>query len=207
MAVTGAIAAVVGAVGGIAGQADASRRASHVASNAADRADPFGSQRPQYQDWLSSNFPLLSSPNPEDILKNPNFQFMKAQGDMGIKNLNSSVFGSPRNGTLFEDMGKFDTGIASGFINDQFNRNMASLSLGADLSGARIGAPGQAGQILATAGQNAVGNQSDMWGQVGGGMQLLSRYRGSSGGLNPAFTSGSTNTGWTYDTGMGGGGG
>lgn len=200
-----AIASVVAAAGSAASQADSSRRARNMAVDASKLADPAAPDREQYRNWLTANFPSMSSPDPNEILKNPNFQFMKDQGNLAITNANASTMGSRRNGTLLEDMSKFNTGLASGFINDQFQRNMSVMGLAADLGGFRVGAPGTAGQILATAGQNAVGNNSDMWNQIGGGLQLLRRGgTGGGTGLNQAFAGGSGNTGWSYDTGMGG---
>jgi hypothetical protein len=164
----GMVAAVIasGVIGAGASVHNANT-ARDTATQGAQMADPAGPDRGFFRDWLKQNFMSLGNPDPNEILKNPNFQFMKQQGELGVMNNNVANFGSMRNGTLAEDMSKFNTGLASNFIGDQFQRNMQLMGFAGGLGGFSSGNLGASGQIMAGGGQNYFGNMNNAMGQLG----------------------------------------
>lgn len=175
MAVAIAGVAAVAAVGGVAVQSDAARRAQNqqrdAAAAGAAAADPASGLRPFFQDQLRGNWDRLSAVNPNDILTDPSFQFIQGQGMGAIKN-DASAKGLLRSGTMLEDMSKFNTGLASQYVDMQFSRNQELLRNLGNFSGLNIGSPGTAGNILNTSGNNAAmlgyGNTNDTLQQIGG---------------------------------------
>jgi len=126
----GLASSVVGAGTAIYG---ASQSSSNAAQSAA-LADPFASQRPQYQGQLSA---LMADPS--SISKTPGYQFQFDQGMQALERQQAA--GGAANS------GQAETAAI------QFGQGLAQTSFGnwesmlADLSGANIGNPGQAGQL------------------------------------------------------------
>ena len=106
-------------------------------------ADPFASQRPQYQSMLSD---LMQ--NPSDVTKTPGYQFNFDQGLQGLQRQEAAT-GNLNSGTA--DIGAVQYG--QNYAMNTFNQYENML---ATLSGANTGNPGQAGQLL-TAGANTAG--------------------------------------------------
>lgn len=181
-----AAAAIAATAGSAISQADSARKARNQAADAAKTADPASGIRPMFQDWLADNWGKLATTDPNQIMQNPSFQFQKAEGERGIANLNSSIYGSRRNGTLMEDMDKFNTGLLSNFTHQQFLDNMALLGLGGNFAGMTTGNPGMAGSLELQGSQNAITNNQNMWSQIGGGLQYIRNMATtpSSGGWN-----------------------
>ena len=150
-----------------------------AASNAqagAAAADPFASQRPQYQTMLSD---LLKDPS--SVTKTPGYQFNFDQGMTALQRQEAAT-GNLNSGTA--DIGAVEFG--QNYAMNTFNQYENML---AHLAGADIGSPGTAGSLLTkgldTAGQSGInaifGNMIGSGGSGGGGggggtpglMQLL----------------------------------
>lgn len=165
-------AAVAGAAVGVVGGALTSGMGGGGgAGGAAAAADPFASQRAQYQKQLSD---LMT--NPSSITSDPGYQFQLKQGLDAV------------NGAMAQG-GYLNSGNRLTAL-QQEGQNFASTSLQnkelflAQLAGANVGSPGEAGSILQQ--QNAANQQAGgVFGNVlGQGVsQLISGFNtGSSGG-------------------------
>lgn len=115
------------------------------ASGAASAADPFASQRGQYQDMLSK---LIN--NPSSITDTPGYQFGLTQSQNAVQG-SAAANGMVNSGNVLSALSTNAQGYASQQLNNQ------ELLL-AQLSGANVGSPGTAGQILQ--GQNAANQQA-----------------------------------------------
>lgn len=139
---------VVGGIRGVTGRGIGTQQGAQQAGrDAAAAADPFASQRGFYQDWLKQNFPSLISNDPEQIKKDPAYQFQLDQGVKAIDN-SAAAGGMLFSGNRGLEQMKFGHGLASDFTQKQFVRNNAILSQLMGLSGANTGSPGQAAQSL-----------------------------------------------------------
>jgi hypothetical protein len=184
----GTVAAVVGIAAGVNSIANSGggQSQSDATQQGAQQADPFAALRPYFQSALQGQWQDLSNMNPESILKNPNFQFLQEIGQggrygAGIPGQNAAEFGSNRNGKLAMDLSSFNQGLASNFIQQQFENNMRVLGFLGGASGIGFGDPGSAGRITAggpAASQNFVTNGVNA---IGSGIN----------GLKPLFNSGS----------------
>lgn len=178
----GAVAGAV--VGGVASAATSSLLSDSGggggSSGAAAAADPFASQRKQYQDQLSA---LLSDPS--SITKDPGYAFGLDQALKGVQG-SAAANGMLNSGNTLAALQDRGQSYASTALNNK------ELLL-AQLAGANVGSPGTAGQILAN--QANVQNQgAAAIGQtVGNAVSSgVNSYFGGSGysGGNP-FASGS----------------
>ena len=127
-------AAAIDAVGTIAGAAISSSQASGTAQTSAGIADPFASQRPQYQNQLST---LMSDPS--SIKNTPGYQFQFNQGMQALERSQAAT-GSLNSGQAQTSAIQFGQGLAETSFN-----NWESIL--AQLSGATIGSPGTAGSL------------------------------------------------------------
>lgn len=125
------------------------------AQNAANAADPFASQRGQYQTMLSN---LIN--NPSSITSTPGYQFGLQQSQNAVEG-SAAANGMVNSGNVLQALSTNAQGYASTQLNNQ------ELFL-AQLSGANIGSPGEAGSILQ--GQNTAnqGAASTLGSQIGG---------------------------------------
>lgn len=160
-AVAGGVAA--GAVG-VAGSALLGGGSSGAAG-AASAADPFSSQRGQYQTMLSS---LIN--NPSSITSQPGYQFGLQQSNNAVEG-SAAANGMVNSGNVLQAISTNSQGYTAQQLNNQ------ELLL-AQLSGANVGSPGTAGQILQ--GQNTLNQQAAgvLGSQVGSAV---------SSGFNSAF--------------------
>jgi hypothetical protein len=126
-----------GVVGSVAGAAVSSAMApsSSGASGAASAADPFSSQRGQYQSMLSN---LIN--NPSSITSTPGYQFGLTQSQNAVEG-SAAANGMVNSGNVLSALSNNAQGYASSQLTNQ------ELLL-AQLSGANVGSPGTAGQIL-----------------------------------------------------------
>lgn len=143
------------------------------AGSAAAAADPFASQRGQYQTQLAN---LLN--NPSSITSDPGYQFQLKQG---LDSVNGSM-------------------AAGGFLNsgnratalETYGQNYAQTQLQnkelflAQLAGANVGSPGTAGQILQNQNQLNQASAGTVASQVGGAVNNL---------VSGAFSTGATGGG------------
>lgn len=141
----------------------------------ANAADPAAAQRPFFQDYLRNHFNNLANPDPRAIQDNPNYKFMQAEGYNDIIRADTANLGSTRGGTFGEDMAKYSSGLASSFIQQQFQNNMSVMDRLSGLGGFTTGSPAAAGQILATGGQQGYNNFNNSLGQIGAGLQVFGR--------------------------------
>lgn len=146
-------------------------------------ADPFASQRPQYQDALSK---LMSG---TFTSSDPSYKFRFDQGQQALERSSASkgFFGSGNMGTALVDYGQQQGAT-------EYANAFSRLS---QLAGANVGSPAAAGQIIAgqqatqQQGQLAFGNlvgkavTNTNWGDMFNG-------GGGSGGGNYGFTGGGT---------------
>lgn len=115
------------------------------ASSAANAADPFASQRGQYQSMLSN---LIN--NPSSITSTPGYQFGLDQSNKAIEG-SAAANGMVNSGNVLQALSTNSQGYAATQLQNQ------ELLL-AQLAGANIGSPGTAGQILQ--GQNTLNQQA-----------------------------------------------
>jgi hypothetical protein len=189
----GAVAVSVG--GAVAGAAVSSALAPSGggggAAQGAAQADPFASQRGQYQDLLSK---LIS--DPKSIQSSPGYQF---QVDAGLDAVNKAegASGMLNSGNRLLALQNYGQGQAK---TDYYNQ----AQLLAQLAGANVGSPGTAGQITAANGAanqqaaSAIGNQ--VGGAVGQGISGYLSQPGYQGGgfSTPSSTPGYSGGGNTY---------
>ena len=195
---------VVGAVGAsVAGAAISSAMApdpSSGASGAAAAADPFASQRGQYQTMLSQ---LIS--NPSSISSDPGYQFGMQQGLNAVNGAMASggYLNSGNRLTALQQQGM-------DFANTQLTNKELFL---AQLAGANVGSPGTAGQILQ--GQNMANQQAAgvLGNAIGQGVSQLAQQgfngfnSGGSGAYDFSMPSGYDSSGYGFGGGFGGGNG
>ena len=103
---------------------------------AAGLADPFASQRGQYQKQLQG---LLTDPN--SFKTDPGYQFALSQGQQSIESANAANNGSRRGGSLAPELAKF----TEGYANQSYDTRIQQLM---QLAGANSGSPGTAGTLL-----------------------------------------------------------
>lgn len=173
----GAVAGAV--VGGVASAATGSLLGggSSGASAAAAAADPFASQRGQYQTQLAA---LMA--NPSSITSTPGYQFQLDQG-LAAVNGSAAAGGYLNSGNRATALEKYGQDYASTQLQNQ------ELLL-AQLSGANVGSPSAAGSILQSqnaANQSAAGTVAS---QIGNAV---------SGAVTSGFNTGST--GYNFSTG------
>jgi hypothetical protein len=165
------VAAAVG--GAVAGSAVSSALAPSP-SSAANAADPFSSQRGQYQTMLSN---LVN--NPSSITSTPGYQFGLQQSNNAVEG-SAAANGMVNSGNVLQALSTNSQGYASQQLNNQ------ELLL-AQLSGANVGSPGTAGQIIA--GSNATNTQAagTLGSQIGGAVTsgINSFNSGYSSGSDP----------------------
>lgn len=152
------------------------------AQQAAGAADPFASQRGQYQQQLAA---LMQ--NPSSITSQPGYQFQLQQGLNSVQGSAASS-GMLNSGNVLTALNKYGQDYASTQLQNQ------ELLL-AQLSGANVGSPGTAGQILQ--GQNQSNQQAAGYlGQAvtGSIQQGYNNYSsgGSYSGGNPFASDGNT---------------
>jgi len=165
-----ATSAVVGsALGGGSGGGNSG------AQQASAQADPFASQRPQYQQMLSN---LIS--NPSSVTSTPGYQFQMQQALAGVEG-SAAANGMINSGNVLSALTTQAGNQAStGYYNQ--------AELLAQLAGANIGSPGEAGAI--TQGQNVLNQQgtSALAGSVGNA--VTSGINSYIGGGNSYYSSG-----------------
>lgn len=113
------------------GNNQAMKRYQSMANQAAQRSDPFASQRAQYQTQLSN---LMANPN--EIMNDPSYQFRMKQGMDAVARMNSAR-GYNMSGNEMMAMQDYASQFASQELNNRQN-------LLAQLGGANFG-PGYAG--------------------------------------------------------------
>lgn len=165
----GIAAGVVGSVAGAAvSSAISGGGGSSGASQAAGAADPFASQRGQYQGMLSS---LIN--NPSSITSQPGYQFGLDQSNKAVEG-SAAANGLINSGNVLTALQNNSQSYAATQLNNQ------ELLL-AQLAGANVGSPGEAGSILQ--GQNLQNQQSAgaLGSQVGGAVtQGINSYGANS---------------------------
>lgn len=150
------------------------------ASGAASAADPFAGQRGQYQDMLSK---LIN--NPSSITSDPGYQFGLDQSNKAVEG-SAAANGMVNSGNVLQALSTNSQNYASQQLNNK------ELLL-AQLSGANVGSPGTAGQILQ--GQNILNQQAagTLGSQVGSA--VTSGFNNAFGGGGFFGGSGSENSG------------
>jgi hypothetical protein len=139
---------IAGAVGGGVASAATSSvlgGGNSGASAAANAADPFASQRGQYQTMLSN---LIN--NPSSITSLPGYEFGLEESNKAVEG-SAAANGMVNSGNVLQALANNSQQYASTALNNQ------ELLL-AQLAGANIGSPGTAGQILAN--QNTANGQA-----------------------------------------------
>jgi hypothetical protein len=186
-AIAGGVA-TAGATALIGGLTSSGNSSSGGASGAAAAADPFASQRGQYQQQLSA---LIS--NPSSITSTPGYQFGLQQSQNAVEG-SAAANGMVNSGNVLNALST----NAQGYASTQLNNQELLLS---QLAGANIGSPGTAGQILQ--GQNQTNQQSmgtlssAIGGAVSTGVNSISNgfnVGSTSGTYAPGDTSTSVNT-------------
>lgn len=165
---------LLGAVAGPLGSVISGGITSRAASQGQSAADPFASQRGQYQGRLSA---LYNDPN--YIFSDPSYRFRLNQGLQGVQG-SAAAQGMLNSGNTLSALANYSQGLAS----SEFQNEEQRL---AQLSGATIGSPGVAANY---ANQSSLANGGGISSGIGGLLNNL-------GGL---FGGGSTNLGLgSYD--------
>ena len=186
---------IAGAVGaGVAGAATSAVVGSALgggsgnsgAQQASSQADPFASQRPQYQSMLAN---LIN--NPSSVTSTPGYQYQMQQALLGVEG------SAAANGML--NSGNVLSALTTQAGNQASTQYYNQAELLAQLAGANIGSPGTAGQI--TQQQNALNQQgiSTLAGGIGNTVQqgVSSYFNGGSSnytGVSDPFTGSGGNT-------------
>jgi hypothetical protein len=171
-ALVGIGASVAGSVAGSAVSSAISGGGSSGASGAAAAADPFASQRGQYQQQLSQ---LIN--NPSSITSDPGYQFGLQQSQNAVEG-SAAANGMVNSGNVLNALST----NAQGYASTQLNNKELLL---AQLSGANVGSPGTAGQILQN--QNQANQQAA--GTLGNAVTQGINTGVSSGGFANAWNS------------------
>lgn len=153
------------------------------AQAAASAADPFASQRGQYQTMLSK---LINDPS--SITSTPGYQFGLQQSQNAVEG-SAAANGMVNSGNVLSALSTNAQGYAATQLNNQ------ELLL-AQLSGANVGSPGTAGQIL----QNQNQQNQQAAGTLGNAVTSGINQGINSGGFSNAWNSFS-NGGAANDTG------
>jgi len=177
-------AAVAGAAtSSVVGSALSGGGGNSGAQSAANAADPFASQRGQYQQQLSN---LIN--NPSSITSTPGYQFGLQQSQNAVEG-SAAANGMVNSGNVLNALSTNAQGYAATQLNNQ------ELLL-AQLSGANVGSPGTAGQILQnqnTQNQQAAGVVGN---QIGSSISTGFNNVNNNGGFNFGVSnSGSENPG------------
>ena len=162
----GIAASVVGSVAGAA-VTGAMSDGGGGSSGAAAAADPFASQRGQYQTMLSD---LIN--NPSSITSTPGYKFNLDQGLAAVTG-SQAAGGYANSGNILSALQTYGQGYATNQLQNQ------ELLL-AQLAGANVGSPGTAGQILQNQNQLNQQSASALGNTVGGAVQQgFNNYFGS----------------------------
>jgi len=129
----------VGGLGGFVGQIldlinGMNGQGTNRGNTAAGLADPFASQRPQYQKELSG---LLTDPS--TFTMDPGTQYAANKGLEGVARFGNAMFGTTRSGNTADTLNRDATGYASQAYNQRINQLMT-------LSGANTGSPAAAAE-------------------------------------------------------------
>lgn len=169
-------AAVAGSVAGSLVSSATAPSSNSSAQTAANAADPFASQRGQYQQQLSQ---LIN--NPSSITSTPGYQFGLQQSQNAVEG-SAAANGMVNSGNVLNALSTNAQGYAATQLNNQ------ELLL-AQLSGANVGSPGTAGQILQ--GQNQANQQAA--GTLGNAVGGAITQGFNSGAITNPFGGGGTN--------------
>jgi hypothetical protein len=131
-----------------------------IANQAAQMQDPFGAQRPQYQQQLSS---LMS--NPSSVTSLPGYQFQFGQGQQALERSMAGQGYGPGSGNLGTALTQYGQNFAQNAYNNQVqqltglaggniapsggNALMTGNMAGAELAGQTLGRLGYGGINLA----------------------------------------------------------
>jgi hypothetical protein len=99
--------------------------------HAAGLADPWGANghREGFANMLTPEYvQSLLHPNPEEITRDPEYQFLLHEGT-GAINAGDAAQGTLRSGNRLYELERYGTGLASNFEQRNFSNNMQRLEL------------------------------------------------------------------------------
>lgn len=181
----GVIASVIGIGAGINSIVQSNRSqpgGGGVTDDAARAADPFGPFRAQYGQELGAQYNRLQSFDPNQITQNPEYQFQLDQG-MGAINKGAAASGMLGSGTRLLDLQKYGQGLASGFADKQYGREMSILQMLGGFSGATTGSPSGAANAMMNGQQNSQNQLNSGLGNIVSGLGGLSRTNWNLGNM------------------------
>lgn len=183
------IAAIVSIGSGINGIIQNNKKQNNAGTpqDAAQAADPFGPLRSLYGAELGLQYGNLQRFDPNDVTRDPEYQFQLEQG-MGAINKGAAASGMLGSGTRMMDLQKYGQGLASSFADRSYNRKASLLQMLGQFSGATTGSPSGAANALMQGQNNAYNQGRQGWGDVMSGLGGLSHIfnRPISGGIgNP----------------------
>lgn len=135
-------------------------------------ADPFGPHREGWAQRLEEMWSSLSTMNPQEIMKDPQFAFLKEQG-LGALNSSMAAKGMYSSGNRGVEGARFAEGLSTSFLDKRWQQQQQLLGNLLTASGATSGAPGAAAQAY---GSQYAANESRVTGGIGNALGLLSRY-------------------------------
>ena len=162
----------------------ANRGASGSPEEMARLADPFNAHREDWAQRLESMWGELSTMNPMDIMKDPQFAFLKEQG-LGALGSTMASKGMYSSGTHGTEAAKFATGLSTSFLNQRFNQQMSLVDRLLTTSGANSGNPAAASSNY---GQQYAANRSGLYGGIGSALGMLGRTQQGTGSTTTPAT-------------------
>lgn len=188
---------VAAAVGGAVVSSALAPSPSDIASASANAADPFSSQRGQYQSMLSDLLTGDPAKTEATLSSQPGYQFGLNQAIQSTQG-SAAAAGMLNSGNALSAIQQTSQGYA-----DQQFYNYAQMLM--QLSGANTGNPGMAGSITAQQGTSAQNSASALGSQLGnlisnnssGISSALGFGTSSSGSYESQFNGGSNSYGFT----------
>lgn len=170
------VASVVSIAGGINGIVQSNKKQNNAGTpqDAAQAADPFGPLRSLYGQELGLQYGNLQRFDPNDVTKDPEYQFQLEQG-MGAINKGAAASGMLGSGTRMMDLQKYGQGLASSFADRSYNRKASLLQMLGQFSGATTGSPSGAANALMQGQNNAYNQNRQGMGDIISGLGGLGR--------------------------------
>lgn len=170
------VASVVSIGTGINGIIQSNKKQNNAGTpqDAAQAADPFGPLRSLYGQELGLQYGNLQRFDPNDVTKDPEYQFQLEQG-MGAINKGAAASGMLGSGTRLMDLQKYGQGLASSFADRSYNRKASLLQMLGGFSGATTGSPASAGNALMQGQNNAYNQNRQGMGDIISGLGGLGR--------------------------------
>lgn len=166
------IAAVIGIGTGIKNLVGGNKNApggGGTTDQAQAAADPFGPLRSLYGQELGKQYGDLQRFDPNDVTRDPEYQFQLEQG-LGAINKGAAASGMLGSGTRMMDLQKYGQGLASSFADRSYNRKASLLQMLGQFSGATTGSPAAASNAIMNGANSAYSQQNSGLNSIASGL-------------------------------------